>query len=111
MKVKEVSKAFGMNVKNFAVLCKCSRQSLYNFIEGYAPTNAEHFEAMLDRLQVVSDDTYANDILKAMDKKLLWAVVGDGPDMDKLRKKIVEADVADCILMVGKRLNPFSFFV
>ena len=69
MKVKEVSKAFGMNIKNFAVLCKCSKQSLYNFIEGYAPTNAEHFKAMLDRLQVVSDDTYANDILKAMDKK------------------------------------------
>ena len=69
MKVKEVSKAFGMNIKNFAVLCKCSKQSLYNFIEGYAPTNAEHFKSMLDRLQVVSDDTYANDILKAMDKK------------------------------------------
>ncbi len=69
MKVKEVSKAFGMNIKNFAVLCKCSRQTLYNFIEGHAPSNGEHFKEILDRLQVISDDTYANDILKAMDKK------------------------------------------
>lgn len=69
MTVKEVSKAFGMTVKNFAVLCHCSRQSLYNSIEGKAPINGNRFNAMLDRLQVISDDTYANDILKAMDKK------------------------------------------
>lgn len=69
MKVKDLAKAFGVNVKNFAVLCQCSKQSLYNFIEGYAPTNAEHFKPMLDRLQVISDNIYANDIMKAMDKK------------------------------------------
>lgn len=69
MKVKEVAKAFGMNVKNFAVMCKCSRQSLYNAVEGKAPVNGIKFNDLLDRLQVVSDDTYANDILKAMDKK------------------------------------------
>lgn len=69
MKVKDLAKAFGMNVKNFAVLCKCSRQSLYNAIECKNPVNGIRFNALLDRLQVISDDTYANDILKAMDKK------------------------------------------
>lgn len=69
MKVKDLAKAFGMNIKNFAVMCKCSRQSLYNAVEGKAPVNGIKFNALLDRLQVISDDTYAQDILKAMDKK------------------------------------------
>lgn len=69
MKVKEVAKAFGMNVNNFAVMCKCSRQTLYNAIECKYPVNGIRFNALLDRLQVISDDTYANDILNAMDNK------------------------------------------
>ena len=82
MRVKEVAKAFGVNVNNFAVMCKCSRQSLYNAIEGKAPINGIKFNALLDRLQVISDDTYANDILKAMDKKaerdtMIWKLRGN----------------------------------
>ncbi len=47
--------------------------------------------------------------LKAMDKKLLWAVVGDGPDLEELRNRITAAGLDDYILTVGKRLNPLPF--
>ena len=69
MKVKQVAKAFNVNVNKLAEMCKCSRQTLYNAIECKCPVNGVHFNTMLDRLQVISDDAYANDILQAMDHK------------------------------------------
>ncbi len=100
MKVKEVSKAFGMNVKNFAVLCKCSRQSLYNAIECKAPVNGIKFNALLDRLQVISDDNYANDILKAMDQKaerdgLIRKLRGEKSFQVELNGKMVDVITVD----------------
>ena len=47
--------------------------------------------------------------LKAMHKQLVWAVVGDGPDLEDLRQRVREADIDDYVLAVGKRLNPLPF--
>ena len=47
--------------------------------------------------------------LKAEGKKLLWAVVGDGADLEQLRKMIADNGVEDYIMTVGNRLNPLPF--
>ena len=47
--------------------------------------------------------------LKAMGKKFIWAIVGDGEDMLELKKMIQDADIADCVILVGKRMNPLPF--
>lgn len=47
--------------------------------------------------------------LKEMGKKFLWAIVGDGEDMPAFEKMIQDADVADCVIAVGKRMNPLPF--
>ena len=47
--------------------------------------------------------------LKAMGKKFLWAIVGDGADFEVLKQMIAQADVADCVLAVGNRMNPLPF--
>lgn len=47
--------------------------------------------------------------LKAMGKKFLWAIVGDGEDMEKLQQLIADANVADCVVTVGSRMNPLPF--
>lgn len=47
--------------------------------------------------------------LKAMGKKFLWAIVGDGEDLAMLRELIEKADVADCVIPVGSRMNPLPF--
>ena len=47
--------------------------------------------------------------LKAMKKKFQWVIVGDGEDMAALKKMIDQADVSDCVIPVGNRLNPLPF--
>ena len=47
--------------------------------------------------------------LKAMSKNFLWAIVGDGEDLAMLRELIEKADVADCVIPVGSRMNPLPF--
>lgn len=69
MKVKDVAKTFGVTITELAEMCECSRNHLYNAIESKHPIDGHRFNAILDRLQKRSNDTYANDIMKAMDAK------------------------------------------
>ena len=47
--------------------------------------------------------------LKAMGKNFRWVIVGDGEDMQAFQTLIAQADVADCVIPVGSRMNPLPF--
>ena len=47
--------------------------------------------------------------LKAEGYEFLWYIVGDGEDEEKLKNMISKADVADCLVPIGKRMNPYPF--
>jgi len=47
--------------------------------------------------------------LKDLGKKFLWAIVGDGEDLEKLQQMIAETGLTDCMMTVGNRMNPLPF--
>ncbi len=47
--------------------------------------------------------------LKADGMKFNWCVIGDGDEAAVLNKLIEDADVADCVVPIGKRMNPYPF--
>ena len=47
--------------------------------------------------------------LKAQGYDFLWYLIGDGEDGENLRKMIAGADVADCVMPIGRRMNPYPF--
>lgn len=47
--------------------------------------------------------------LKKQGRKFLWMIVGDGKDMTALHDLIAQANVADCVIPVGSRMNPLPF--
>lgn len=47
--------------------------------------------------------------LKAEGVEFLWYIVGNGDDEDTLKNMIEDADVADCLIPVGVRFNPYVF--
>ena len=47
--------------------------------------------------------------LKEQGRKFLWIIVGDGEDMIPLRDMIDRANVADCVIPIGSRMNPLPF--
>ena len=64
MTIKEIAAAFDMNVTEFASLCDCSRQTLYN---GFA-TKRRTGEILL-KLCEFSSKTYDEDMARAYDKQ------------------------------------------
>ena len=47
--------------------------------------------------------------LKARGYTFLWYIIGDGEDKAKLNDMIQKADVSDCVVSIGKRMNPYPF--
>lgn len=47
--------------------------------------------------------------LKEQGYAFLWYIVGDGEDRETLQKMIEAANVADCVVLIGKRMNPYPF--
>lgn len=52
-------------------------------------------------------DTVKN--LKADGYEFLWYIIGDGPDKSSLDELISKADVSDCLVTVGQKMNPYPF--
>ncbi|MGL4362392.1 MAG: glycosyltransferase [Cellulosilyticaceae bacterium] len=38
-----------------------------------------------------------------------WHIVGDGPDLQKLKKEVQEARLEECVIFEGKQSNPFPY--
>ena len=38
-----------------------------------------------------------------------WFIIGYGGDEDLIRRKITEAEVGDCVTILGKRVNPYPY--
>ena len=47
--------------------------------------------------------------LKGEGFDFLWYIVGDGEDRAKLQGMIEEAEVGECVVLTGKRMNPYPF--
>jgi len=47
--------------------------------------------------------------LKAQGYAFLWYIIGDGEDQPALQELIRAADVGDCVVPIGKRMNPYPF--
>lgn len=47
--------------------------------------------------------------LKKRGYSFLWYIIGDGPDEAVLQALIRGAGVEDCVIAIGKRLNPYPF--
>ena len=47
--------------------------------------------------------------LKASGIKFLWYIIGDGEDKQRLLDMISGADLGDCLVPIGKRLNPYPY--
>ena len=47
--------------------------------------------------------------LKAAGYHFLWMILGDGEDLEALRQMIKTADLSDCVVATGNRMNPFPF--
>lgn len=47
--------------------------------------------------------------LKESGIRFLWTVVGDGPDFEAVQAMIQENDLAEEMVMIGNRLNPWPF--
>lgn len=47
--------------------------------------------------------------LKTQGHRFLWYIIGDGEDKAKLLELIKIADVGDCVVPIGKRMNPYPF--
>lgn len=39
-----------------------------------------------------------------------WSIIGDGPLMPELRKKVSEYHLEDCVLIEGEKSNPYPYF-
>ncbi len=48
-------------------------------------------------------------ILKEKDIEFLWYFVGDGPERDKLEKRIEEYNLTDCVVITGMKENPYPY--
>ena len=48
-------------------------------------------------------------LLKESGCRFYWYIVGDGEDKDYLQALIETAGVYDCVVLVGKRMNPYPF--
>lgn len=48
-------------------------------------------------------------ILKAKGYHFCWYIIGDGKDFYGLKKMIQEAGLADCVIMLGKKTNPYPY--
>ena len=77
MTVKELAKAFGLKVNEFAFISGYSRQGLYDVVETNKPVNSVRFNAFIDHLQLYSNDIYERDIAQARIEK-------------KVRDKLIE---------------------
>lgn len=57
------------------------------------------------------------DLIPKLAKKLLdencsrfeWYIVGDGPDLEKCRKRVLEYGVSECVYFVGEKENPYPY--
>ncbi len=47
--------------------------------------------------------------MKSENRKFLWYIIGDGEGKELLEQTIQQADVADVLVPVGKRMNPYPF--
>lgn len=47
--------------------------------------------------------------LKEMGRRFLWVIVGDGGDMEEFKGLVKQADLSDCMVAVGNRMNPLPF--
>jgi len=70
------------------VLCSCGRLS---FVKG--------FDIAIESAKMLKE--------KGFD--FLWYFVGDGPEREKLEKKIVEYRLSDCIAITGMKENPYPY--
>lgn len=42
--------------------------------------------------------------------RVSWYIVGDGPDIDKLRKMADEAGVSESLFLMGSKVNPYPYY-
>ena len=47
--------------------------------------------------------------LKESGRKFLWTIIGDGAELETLRRMISDADLTDCMVAIGSRMNPLPF--
>ena len=47
--------------------------------------------------------------LKLEGFEFLWYIVGDGDDMEEFLTLIENADIKDCVVPIGRRMNPYPF--
>ena len=47
--------------------------------------------------------------LKKQGYDFLWYIIGDGEDRETLEKSIKEAEVGDCVVPIGMRMNPYPY--
>ena len=52
---------------------------------------------------------HAAKVLKEKGYAFLWYIVGDGEDKEELQAMINSAEVGDCLMLIGKRMNPYPF--
>lgn len=48
-------------------------------------------------------------ILKNSGYKFKWYIVGDGPDRKKIEQMIINNDLEDCFILLGKKDNPYPY--
>lgn len=71
MTVKELAKAFRMNINMLSSISGYSRQGLYYVITGKNKANKKRFNAFLDHLQFISNSFHEQDIAQArIDKNI-----------------------------------------
>lgn len=51
----------------------------------------------------------AGKALKSQGHSFLWYIIGEGEDRAALQELIRNADVGDCVIPIGKRMNPYPF--
>lgn len=49
--------------------------------------------------------------MKEANKPFLWYIIGDGDDKQTISELIHQHEIENCLILIGKRLNPYPFIV
>ena len=74
--------------ENKTVLCSCGRLS-----------PVKGFDIAVESAKLLKDKNI----------EFLWYFVGDGPERDKLEKRIEEYNLTDCVVITGMKENPYPY--
>lgn len=87
--IEQQSKEYAVSTPdNKVILCSCGRLS-----------HVKGFDIAVESAKILKDKGI----------EFLWYFVGDGPEREKLEKKIKEYGLTDCVVITGMKENPYPY--